>query len=240
MIIHLIATPRNISTGIMYSFAQRPDMRVIDEPWYAYWLKQTGADHPGREATLQSMPHTHAQVMQGIREAESQKPHLFLKNMAKHLDGLPTDFMAEFKNLFLIRDPHKLIASFAEVIPNPPESEIGLVGQYALFSQCLDRGEKPLVLDSGELLANPSGVLQGVCTALGLPWEPAMLQWEAGPRPEDGVWAPYWYANVHQSTGFAPQASSARPLPPNCLPLYEQLAPLYQEMKKMAITAVTE
>lgn len=239
MIVHLIATPRNISTGIMYSFAQRADMRVIDEPWYAHWLLHTGADHPGREATLASQPHTHALVMQGIDAAAKTKPHLFLKNMAKHLEGLPTDFLSQFKNLFLIRDPHKLIASFAAVLPNPPETEIGLVGQYALFHQCLQRGETPMVLDSGDLLENPEGVMHGVCSALGLPWDPAMLQWEAGPRPEDGVWAQYWYANVHQSTGFAAQSTSSRPLPAECMPLYERLAPLYAEMKQYAIPAIT-
>lgn len=29
-------------------------------------------------------------------------------------------------------------------------------------------------------------------------------RWKAGPRPEDGVWAPYWYSAVHKSTEFTP------------------------------------
>ena len=28
--------PRNVSTALMYSFAQRSDTRVVDEPLYAY------------------------------------------------------------------------------------------------------------------------------------------------------------------------------------------------------------
>lgn len=237
MVINLIATPRNISTGIMYSFAQRTDLRVMDEPWYAYWLLFSGADHPGREETLQTQPQNHDSVMQWVMEEAQQTPHLFIKNMAKHLDGLDTQFLSGFKNLFLIRDPKQLIASFAAVIPNPPESEIGLKGQYKLFREVLDRGETPLVLDSGDLLNNPDGVMQAVCEALALPWQPAMLKWKAGPRPEDGIWAKYWYANVHRSTGFEQQATSSRPLPPECKPLWEELLPLYREMRTFAIQA---
>lgn len=29
------------------------------------------------------------------------------------------------------------------------------------------------------------------------------LRWEAGPIPEDGVWAPWWYKSVHESTRFS-------------------------------------
>lgn len=28
-----------------------------------------------------------------------------------------------------------------------------------------------------------------------------MLSWRAGPKPYDGVWAPWWYAGTHKSTG---------------------------------------
>lgn len=35
---------------------------------------------------------------------------------------------------------------------------------------------------------------------LSLPAE-QMLSWPAGPKPYDGVWAPWWYAGSHKSTG---------------------------------------
>ena len=31
--------PRNVSTALMYSFAQRPDTRVVDEPLYGHYLR---------------------------------------------------------------------------------------------------------------------------------------------------------------------------------------------------------
>ena len=40
--------PRNISTAMMRSFENRPDTAVIDEPFYAAFLKVTGIDHPLR------------------------------------------------------------------------------------------------------------------------------------------------------------------------------------------------
>jgi hypothetical protein len=41
--------PRNVSTALMYSFAQRSDTRAIDEPLYAHYLRVSGAEHPGKE-----------------------------------------------------------------------------------------------------------------------------------------------------------------------------------------------
>ena len=96
-------------------------------------------------------------------------------------------------------------------------------------------GQTPIVLDSGEVLKAPAKVLQRLCERIGLPFEAAMLQWEAGPRPEDGVWAKYWYHNVHRSTGFAPPSNTIRPLPPQCEPLYQEALPYYEALKKLEI-----
>ena len=38
MIINLISGPRNVSTALMYSFAQRNDTNYYDEPFYGYYL----------------------------------------------------------------------------------------------------------------------------------------------------------------------------------------------------------
>ena len=54
---------------------------------------------------------------------------------------------------------------------------------------------------SDDLVRDPEGTLSALCAALGLPFEPAMLRWQAGPKPFDGVWAPWWYSNTHKATG---------------------------------------
>ncbi|KAM1526034.1 hypothetical protein ACFX15_010034 [Malus domestica] len=54
--IHLWATPRSLSTSLMYSFAHRDDTEVLDEPLYATFLQVTGSDRPYREEVLSKMP----------------------------------------------------------------------------------------------------------------------------------------------------------------------------------------
>ena len=51
--------PRNISTALMYSFANRSDTQVYDEPLYAHYLNQTDASsyHPGAKEVLTSVEH---------------------------------------------------------------------------------------------------------------------------------------------------------------------------------------
>ena len=41
-----------------------------------------------------------------------------------------------------------------------------------------------------------------LCDEIKIPFDKKMLKWEKGPKKEDGVWAKYWYKNVHQSTCF--------------------------------------
>lgn len=62
-IIHAISGPRNISTALMYSFAQRPGCAVFDEPMYGVYLKKLDPDHPGKEEVLAHWPTT----LEGVR-----------------------------------------------------------------------------------------------------------------------------------------------------------------------------
>ena len=55
-IIHAISGPRNISTAVMYSFAQRPGCAVFDEPMYGKYLQKKGLNHPGRLEILDKWP----------------------------------------------------------------------------------------------------------------------------------------------------------------------------------------
>ncbi len=63
---------------------------------------------------------------------------------------------------------------------------------------------------SDDLVRNPEGVLRAVCARLGLPFQEAMLSWPAGPKPYDGVWAPYWYENTWKGTGGCVCGPAAR------------------------------
>ena len=232
MIINLISGPRNISTAMMYSFAQRSVTKVIDEPFYAYYLKSTGLNHPGREEILQSMSSDPQEILSEILQLEKKYEVLLLKNMAHHHLGLDWSYLINMRNVFLIRDPKQLIASFAQVITKPKSQDLGLKEEVELFDYVKEKGKfAPIVIDSNDILSNPERGLSLLCKKLGIPFQSEMLCWEKGSIPEDGVWAKYWYKNVHNSTGFAKQKTSERPLPAHCEPLLKEVQPYYEKLK---------
>ncbi|MCH79519.1 branched-chain-amino-acid aminotransferase-like protein 1-like [Trifolium medium] len=60
-----------------------------------------------------------------------------------------------------------------------------------------------------------------------------MLSWEAGPKPIDGLWAPWWYTNVHKSTCFKEQRKyPSEPFPFSLYDLLEQSLPLYNMLRR--------
>ena len=64
-----------------------------------------------------------------------------------------------------------------------------------------------------------------------------MLQWEAGPREEDGVWAKHWYSNVHSSTGFQALSKKEIKINKELQPLLEQCNAIYKQLFQYAIKA---
>ncbi len=219
----------------MYSFAQRKDTLVWDEPLYAYYLRQTGIEHPGREETLEvhdSDPH---RVVQQMLFGERERPVLFCKQMAHHLLDLNTDWLASCINIFLIRHPAEVIRSFSKVISHPTLRDIGIAHQWRLFQALRAQGELPLVIDGQWLLQHPEHVLRQACEGMRIDFDPAMLRWEAGARPEDGAWAPYWYHAVHASSGFEAYVPKSREIRPDLMPLLESALPSYEAMSAHAI-----
>ena len=197
--------PLNVSTALMYSFAQRDDMRVVDEPLYGHYLRVSGADHPGGQAVMDAMNCDGDAVMRELvdQQAHDSSKRQFIKHMAHHLVGLDLGFLRQTCNLFLIRDPKEMLPSLTVQVPHAQLADTGMKRQWELYSELLSEGQRPAILDSRQLLLDPEGVLRQLCDHLGHVFTADMLQWPAGPRAEDGVWAPHWYHAVHQSTGFS-------------------------------------
>jgi hypothetical protein len=236
VILNLVSGPRNISTALMYSFAQRTDTVVLDEPFYAVYLSKSGAMHPGRQTILQALPTEEVRVRKQIASAH-QTGVLFIKNMAHHMEVLADPLLEGATHLFLIRDPIQILASYAEVITQPVMRDIGIEFQSQLFSALQKKGIDPLVVDAGFLLRNPVTVLTKLCERCSLPFEQRMVHWPAGPKPYDGVWSDYWYANVHRSTGFKMQPTSSRPLPAHLHELYLRAKPFYEKLLPFSVKA---
>jgi Sulfotransferase domain len=192
--------PRNISTALMRSWENRPDCRVVDEPLYAYYLAETGLNHPGRDEVIAAGETSwHTVVAQLTAPVDGI---YYQKHMTHHLiPQLPRDWIGELTNVLLIRDPAEVVASYLRSRANVTAEDIGLVQQSELYDQ-LD-GTAP-VIDAADFLRNPEGYLRWLCRYIDVDFTDAMLHWPAGPRESDGVWAPYWYDAVLASTGFEP------------------------------------
>jgi hypothetical protein len=128
-----------------------------------------------------------------------------------------------------------MLRSLAVQLPDAGLADTGLENLVAILEAALESGERPIVIDSRSLLADPAGVLEAVCEELGLDFDEAMLSWPAGPKAEDGVWAPHWYANVHRSTGFDTARTSTHPWPDALDAVLEAALPLYERLRRFAV-----
>src|SRR5680860_93677 len=132
MIINLIASPRNVSTALMYSLGQHTDIHPIDEPFYACYLTESGKDHPDKELILEHQPNNRKAVFKQIQEADQKQPVIFVKNMAHHIREEDFKSMEGWRHCFLIRHPKLHIHSFSKVIPNPSLEDLGTTTQRQL------------------------------------------------------------------------------------------------------------
>ncbi|MED5552603.1 MAG: sulfotransferase family protein, partial [Actinomycetota bacterium] len=110
--------PRNISTALMYSFRERHDTTVVDEPLYAHYLRVTGRDHPGRDQVLNAQNPDGEAVVRDVLLGSYDSPVVFFKQMAHHLVELNEDFLADATNILLTRDPRDMLPSLAVQLPD--------------------------------------------------------------------------------------------------------------------------
>jgi hypothetical protein len=231
--------PRNLSTALMYSFAQRSDCRVFDEPLYAHYLSKTPARayHPGAEEVIATMENDGEKVVRDLILGDFDKPVVFFKHMTHHLVNLDLGFLSKTVNVLLTRDPLDMLPSYSAQVEKPTLQDVGYKQHIELLKYLQSIGQNPPVLDSKQILLNPQKVLSALCERMDIPFEESMLSWKAGARPEDGSWAKYWYKSVHQSTGFGKYIQKSEPFPESLKPLLEECKPYYEQLNAMAIKA---
>jgi hypothetical protein len=227
--------PRNISTAMMYSFASRPDCKVWDEPFYAWYLCQTGLEHPMRQQIIDAGK-TSAEKITTLC-CEPADKIFYQKHMTHHmLPGLDRKWINSIQNAFLIRKPSHVLASYTQKRDEVTLADIGVVAQAEIFDQIADHlGAAPVVIDTEQFLQNPRAGLESLCRALDIPFVPQQLKWTAGPKPYDGAWAPHWYNSVWQSTGFGAARINRPALPPHLQNIADTAQPYYQKLKQFAL-----
>ena len=219
--------PRNLSTAMMYSFGSRGDCAVSDEPFYGAYLQATGIDHPMRDAVLETEETDPAKVAEALTgPTPGGAAHWYQKHMTFHMvEGFPWNWADDCVHVHLIRHPARVIASYAEKRADFTLDDIGYPQQVEIF----ERFPGP-VINSFDIRQNPEAALQKLCAEIGLPWDPAMLSWPAGGRPEDGIWAAHWYNGVHESTGFAGPEGPLPEMPMDHMAVYLLALEYYREI----------
>src|SRR3954470_5979580 len=170
--------PRNLSTAMMRSFENRADCSVVDEPLYAAYLAETRIDHPGSDEVIASQPTDPALVVAELTDGPLATPVQYQKHMTHHvLPTVPRDGLGSLTHAFLVRDPARVLTSYAKVREEPTLEDLGLPQQLELF----ETFGGPVV-DAADVLRDPRTTLDLLCRALGIDFDEAMLSWPAGRR----------------------------------------------------------
>lgn len=234
--VHLAAWsgPRNISTALLRSWENRGDTEVLDEPLYAHYLAHTGLDHPARDEVVAAGEADWRRAVARCCAPPAGGARIsYQKHMAHHLlPHIDRAWLAGFTHCLLIRDPRRVLASYARVRDEVALDDLGLPQQVELLHDLPAlAGRAPLVLDAADVLRDPAAHLEVLCEHAGVPFTDRMLAWPPGPRASDGVWAPHWYASVRRSTGFGPPDHGPVEVPAHLRHLVAPALERYEELR---------
>jgi len=235
--------PRNLSTALMRSFGSRTDCEVIDEPFYASYLKETGLKHPMYKQILDSQISDPDIICKFCSNGPVSKPYQYQKHMTQHmLKKFNKDFIHNLTNAFLIRRPDLVLNSFKKKHFNYELSDLGFKQQFELFELVKDKsGFVPPVIDSEDLINNPKRILKKLCESIGIKFLESMLSWELGPKHYDGIWGRHWYGEINRSSHFRSELSlsessgSKAPLSDKEVEIIETAYKYYNDLCKIKI-----
>jgi len=230
--------PRNISTALMRSFENRSDTAVIDEPFYAYFLNETGIKHPIYKEVIQNYDTSWRNVSNAlIGPVPNDKNIWYQKLMTHHwVENAPLDWLEKIHNCFLIRNPKQVIISYLKIHNDITPELIGLPQQLHIFNAVIKNTNKiPIVISSEDILENPKLMLSRLCDLLDIPFSNQMLKWPKGNRKSDGIWGKYWYENVVQTTSFNKPEYRDEKFPDKFLNLLKECMYYYKEMEQHKI-----
>ena len=204
MIVACWSGPRNISTALMRSWSSRKDTYVTDEPFYAYYLKETQINHPMHEKIINHYLSDYDEIVNHlINVTPNEKNIWYQKHMAHHLIDLSKiDWIKKCENCILLRHPKEVISSYTAKNKLNSITELGYPQQFEIVKFLKGSNQSFKIIDSEDLLKNPKKVLSDWCKSINIKFDESMLQWKKGSHANDGIWWKHWYNNVIETTGF--------------------------------------
>ena len=241
-ILVLWGTPRSTSTAFEWMMRQRGDFVCLHEPFALAYYRGTDRRTTRADENPLDPDRSYASTWQEIKDARNQG-RVFSKDFPNYImwmaDG---EFLDEFQHTFLIRDPAKVLASMYNQWQEFTLDEAAFPDLHAMFELVVNRyGEIPPVIDSDDLLADPHGITEAYCKAVGIPFLPEALEWEEGDREEVRWYGGAWHDSLSASTGLTPQKSEYRASVTDnefLQEMYRLCKPHYEALAKHKLSAV--
>ena len=230
MNIYMWSGPRNLSTALMRSFENREDTKVWDEPFYAYYLKETKKDHPLANEIINKYE-TNLEKIIDLVTAEKDFIY-FQKHMSHHIiKKIPINWITKGINCFLIRHPKEVLLSYIQKNDLIDSNDLGYPAQLRLFNYIKTSNKKILVIDAKDLSEKPEIILKKICKKINIPFTEKMLNWPKGRRDSDGIWEKIWYKNVKSSTSFNKILNKEYEIPKKYNHIYNESLRIYDQLK---------
>ncbi len=193
----LWSSPRSRSTAFFRSMVERGDLTAVHEPFF-------NVSRHGRTEIGDSTVSTVESLLGELRD-RNRHSNVFFKETTDHrFEAVLADtrFLAEVRHTFLIRRPEEIAASYHALYPAMKQHDIGLETLHELHAAvCAADGHPPVVIDSDDLVDQPSETMAAYCRAVDLPFLPRALTWAPADRPEWQRTAE-WHRRTAASTGF--------------------------------------
>jgi len=236
MIIFMWSGPRNLSTALMRSFENRKDTYVLDEPFYAYYLKKTNLKHPMKKEIIKHYLISQNKILKLITSKPKKKQIFYQKHMTHHIiKNTKLDWITTGYNCFLIRHPSKVINSYIKKNSLRNIDDIGFKKQFEIFNKIKKSKLKFTVINADTILQNPNKTIKKLCKLLKIRFTKNMLTWPKGKRLSDGIWSKVWYKNVEQSNTFSKYKKEKIYVPKKYKKIYEEALKYYNEMNQYSI-----
>ncbi|MDC0192173.1 hypothetical protein OAJ89_02510 [Alphaproteobacteria bacterium] len=230
MNIYMWSGPRNLSTALMRSFENREDTKVWDEPFYAYYLKETKKNHPLANEIINKYETNLEKIIDLVTEENDFI--YFQKHMSHHIiKKIPINWITKGFNCFLIRHPKEVLLSYIQKNDLIDSNDLGYPAQLRLFNYIKTSNKKILVIDAKDLSEKPEIILKKICKKINIPFTEKMLNWPKGRRDSDGIWEKIWYKNVKSSTSFNKILNKEYEIPKKYNHMYNECLRIYDQLK---------